>query len=107
MRVKIFTANDGRCDFCGQKIQIGQRWEVSHRRPLELGGTDTPDNMFPACYPCHREHTAKVDLPAIAKAKRREAIHLGAKATSKRPIPGSRASGWKRHFDGSVSRREP
>ena len=30
------------------------------------------------CEPCHSVKTAKQDVPAIAKAKRREAKHIGA-----------------------------
>jgi hypothetical protein len=43
-------------------------------------------------------------VPRIAKMKRQRAAHLGAK-TSKRPMPGSRASGLKKHMDGRVSKR--
>jgi hypothetical protein len=37
------------------------------------------------CIPCHAEKT-KADVAAIAKAKRREALHVGAKPTPRRPI---------------------
>lgn len=103
-RLAIFMAGNGHCDICGGKILPGDRWEVSHRIPLALGGADDDSNMFPAHYGCHRASTAQADVPAIARAKRREARHIGAK-TTKRPMPGSRASGWKKHMDGRVTRR--
>jgi 5-methylcytosine-specific restriction protein A len=104
-RVECFEASGGVCHLCGGKIIVGEKWEVSHDTPLELGGEDTPENRKPAHYRCHRAHTAAVDLPNIAKAKRREARHIGARAPSSRPIPGSRASGIKKRMDGTVERR--
>jgi 5-methylcytosine-specific restriction protein A len=104
MRLQIFQSANGVCDICAGKIQVGERWEVSHRTPIELGGADDPSNWFPAHYKCHRVQTAEIDIPAIAKAKRREARNIGAKRSS-RPMPGSRASGLRKHFDGTVSKR--
>jgi 5-methylcytosine-specific restriction enzyme A len=45
-------------------------------------------------------------VPRIAKAKRQQRAHLGAKARKSRPIPGSRASGLRKRMDGTVERRE-
>lgn len=77
-RVRIFGAHDGICEFCDGKITVGQAWEISHTIPLEMGGADDDTNMRPAHKKCHREHTAKVDQPAIAKTKRQHAKHIGA-----------------------------
>ncbi|MCO5092630.1 HNH endonuclease signature motif containing protein [Bosea sp. (in: a-proteobacteria)] len=77
-RLRIFTLHGGVCHFCGGRIQVGEAWDVSHDRPLALLGEDDDDNRKPAHRKCHRRHTAEVDQPAIAKAKRREARHLGA-----------------------------
>jgi 5-methylcytosine-specific restriction protein A len=104
-RVRIFGAADGLCHLCLGKILTGEPWEVSHPKPLEMGGEDTDENRRPAHKVCHRDHTSRVDIPQIAKAKRRQARHLGIKKHTSRPMPGSRASGWKRKFDGTVERR--
>lgn len=85
-RVAIFSRHDGRCHMCGLPIQPGEAWEVSHEIPLELGGADDDTNRKPAHKKCHREHTAKVDQPMIAKAKRQEARHIGAKVSSSPPL---------------------
>ena len=77
-RVAIFQCNNGVCHLCGGLIQPGQEWDVSHDIPLELGGEDGGDNLKPAHRKCHRDHTAKVDAPTIAKVKRIEARHIGA-----------------------------
>lgn len=92
-RVFIFELAKGVCMFCNGKIQVGEAWEVSHAVPLEMGGADEIQNMFPAHKKCHRRQTSEVDIPMIAKAKRRQARHLGIKKP--RTIRA-----WRR-FDGS------
>ena len=105
MRARIFEAASGICSICGQKIDgVREKWEISHEIPLALGGDDDEGNMRPAHERCHRQHTATVDAPQIAKAKRVHAKHTGAH----RPryvMPGSRASGLKKKLDGTVVRR--
>jgi HNH endonuclease. len=83
-RLSIFMAADGICHMCGGRIQAGQAWDVSHVIPLALGGADDETNWRPAHRKCHRDHTAQTDIPAIARAKRREAKHLGAHAPAQR-----------------------
>ena len=100
-RARLFALHGGICHLCNGKIGVGERWEVSHDIPLELGGEDDDANRKLAHYKCHRDHTAKTDIPQIAKAKRREARHIGAK-TSKQPLPCGRKSKWKKKLDGRV-----
>jgi 5-methylcytosine-specific restriction enzyme A len=80
-RLRIFNAAKGVCDICQGQIHTGELWEISHRIPLELGGADDDSNRFPAHKICHRSDTSTKDIPAIAKAKRREASHIGANAS--------------------------
>lgn len=99
-RVKIFQRHDGTCHLCGGKIGPGEAWDVSHDIPLELGGADDDTNRKPAHRKCHRDHTAKVDAPTIAKAKRREAVNMGAKAPAKAKIPAPpKPAPKERRFD--------
>ena len=79
-RLAIFERHGGICHLCGGKVQAGEAWDVSHEIPLEIGGADDETNWLVAHRRCHRTHTATVDVPAIAKAKRREAKHKGATA---------------------------
>lgn len=78
-RVRVFQAAGGVCHLCHGRIHVGEAWDVSHEIPLALLGADDETNMRPAHRKCHRVHTATVDAPDIAKAKRREAKHVGAK----------------------------
>ena len=86
-RVELFKAHRGVCHLCNGVIHPGKAWEVEHVIPLALGGDDLPRNMAPAHVECHAAKTAKTDAPAIAKAKRREAIAIGAKAPTRNPLP--------------------
>lgn len=85
-RLALLVAKSAICHLCGTKIVPPDAWDVSHVIPLELGGADDESNWDIAHRRCHRPHTATVDIPAIAKAKRREAKHIGAIPASRRPI---------------------
>lgn len=105
-RLHIFVENDGICHMCGGSIDaVREAWEVSHPTPLELGGADNNTNRKPAHKKCHAVQTRTIDVPRIAKARRREAIHLGAKTPTARPVFGSKASGWRKPFNGPAERR--
>jgi 5-methylcytosine-specific restriction protein A len=104
-RLNLFLIKKGLCAACTQKIDAGKAWDIDHIVPLALGGTNAADNLQILCRPCHRSKTTQSDIPRIAKTKRLKAHHLGARAPSTRPIPGSRHSPWKRKMDGSVVRR--
>lgn len=104
-RTRIFLLHGGVCHFCRTKINgVREQWEISHEIPLELGGADDDENRKPAHYRCHRKHTAEVDLPAIAKAKRTRAKHIGAFRRSGRPLAGTKASGIRKRMNGDVER---
>lgn len=103
-RLAVWEAHGGICCICGRKIEAGEKWIAEHVRALELGGADDQSNLAPAHESCAREKT-RDDHRRAAKAKRVKARHVGAKAPSKRPMPGSRASGWKRKMDGTWERR--
>ena len=94
-RVALFQRHGGVCHICGGKIAAREAWELEHVIPLALGGDDAPANLRPAHVKCHRGKTAK-DAGDTAKAKRREADHIGATAPSPRGFrkapPQNRAS---------------
>ena len=60
---RIFDKTAGRCHLCGEAI--GPRsygvtdsplgWEVEHSHARANGGTDHPNNLYPAHITCNRE----------------------------------------------------
>ncbi len=103
-RVRLFELHNGDCHICKGKIFAGQVWDVEHVIPLCWGGADDDANRKPAHRRCHKEKTPE-DVHLLAKAKRRRAKHIGIKPHTSRPIPGSRASGLRKKFNGQVERR--
>ena len=81
-RAKLFAAHNGICHLCGLRIQPGEAWEVSHPIPLAAGGADDETNWAPAHKKCHAHQTSEIDAPLIAKVRRVQARHIGAKQSS-------------------------
>ena len=71
--------------------------------PVWLGGDNRPQNLQPLTKAEHMVKSSSYDTPNAAKAKRIEEKKAG--KTSKRPMLGSRASGWRKRMDGRVERR--
>jgi 5-methylcytosine-specific restriction enzyme A len=80
-RVKLLADHGEACAGCRISLQ-GRPWHLDHTIPLAMGGDDEPRNWQPLCVQCHADKTGK-DVPAIAKAKRVEARHKGARAPRK------------------------
>lgn len=113
VRVAAWQRSNGRCESgriahmpnigCGRKLFPGDiRFE--HVDPDGLTGEPTLDNCAVLCRSCWMIKTTTYDVPAIAKAKRREARHIGARI-SRNPMPGSKASGLRKRMNGTVERR--
>lgn len=102
-RLAIWQKYNKTCQMCFQPTDE-RGYDLDHHIPLEIGGDDTDDNLRPLCRPCHRLKT-KGDHTDIARAKRREASRVGARAKTGRPMPGSRRSPWKQKLDGTWERR--
>lgn len=68
------------CEKCGSLCT--SRFEIDHRDPdamqIDKSRKLTAEEGCLLCLPCHAEKTAK-DIADIARAKRREAVHLGAR----------------------------
>ena len=92
-RVAVFLSANGICHICKTQIRDGEKWEVSHPDPLNLGGADDETNMRPAHKRCHVTQT-KTDKADIAK--RNKSIDRN------HAKPERRQSRFKRRMDGSV-----
>lgn len=105
VRLRIFNAHDGICHLTGRKIAAGEKWELEHVKALILGGQHRESNLAPALVEAHKRKTA-MEMAVKAKIDRVAKKHLGIKKTSN-PMPGSKASGFRRRMNGTVERREP
>lgn len=76
-RERILDANDRRCHICNGKINDDEGWEIEHVIPWKLTRDDRDSNLRPAHIKCHKRKTHKFDRPAINKAERMRAKHLG------------------------------
>lgn len=76
VRVAAFKRADGKCEFCGAVLRPG-KYAYDHRIPDGLTGEPTLENCRVICNPCHDVKTVQ-DVADIARAKRREARHIGA-----------------------------
>ena len=100
-RAALFMAHGGACHLCGERIEAGEAWEISHDLPLALGGADDETNCFPAHATCHRDRTSGRDVPMIAKADRQKKARETGRG---RKAKGRGFTGWRR-FDGTIVRR--
>jgi 5-methylcytosine-specific restriction endonuclease McrA len=102
IRLAMFLNANRQCQSCQSVIHPGQKWEIDHIIPLGMGGPDIIENMQILCKICHRFKTNHQDMNQIAKAKRLEIIHFGAKKATKRPIIGSKSSKLKKKLNGEI-----
>ncbi len=60
-RITVYNKFSGHCAYCGCEIEINDM-QADHVKPLELGGADDMDNLYPACRSCnHYKHTLTVE----------------------------------------------
>lgn len=103
VRVRVFTKFDGICQICTTKI-VAKRWICDHKIALINGGENRENNLQPIHEVCNKAKTAQ-DVAEKSRVYHKKAKHLGIKLRKSRPIPGSRASGWKRTMSGMVVKR--
>ncbi len=85
IKAAAFQRSAGNCESCTAHLYPG-KFAYDHRIPDGLTGEPTISNCVVLCVACHSVKTTKHDVPAIARAKRREAKHIGAKPKG-RPWP--------------------
>ena len=114
----LLVRQNCRCGKCDGKLDFTKKGQVidEHLQPLADGGTNALSNRALYCLQCAKGKTAKEVTPR-ARSKRyaegRTQADKRAKAKaagthrkiSGRPLPGTKASGLKRGFDGKVVKR--
>jgi hypothetical protein len=103
VRLAAWDHAGGRCEVCTRKLFVGDIF-YDHIDPDGLTGAPVAANCQVLCRTCHAVKT-RVDVANIARAKRREAAHLGIRSTAKRPLPGTKASGWRKRMSGQAEKR--
>jgi len=117
-KAKIVLDQGGRCIDCSEKLVIGDI-DFDHRKERRMAVDEEDaaereqlDNFAAICHGCHLAKTA--EWTTIHAKARRQGGETGqqkrraegkTQAIPSRPMPGSKASGWKRGFDGKVTRR--
>jgi hypothetical protein len=91
------------CEGCGIMIRAGNLI-YEHVQPDGLQGEPTLENCKVHCRNCADTKTFTDDNPRMAKADRVLKATYGLKA-KKRPMPGSKASGFRKKMNGAVERR--
>ncbi len=102
--LRVFDRHRGICQITGRKIMPGDKWDCDHIRAICNGGENREFNLQPAIPKAHRKKTRE-DVAFKAKSDRIRKKHLGI-SKPKRPMPGSRASGWIKPVHGPARRRE-
>lgn len=93
-----------RCETCGITLTAGNII-YEHDKADGLGGEPVLANCKVHCRTCADVKTHTRDNPIMKKADRSLKKAFGIAKTKGRPMPGSRASGWKRKMDGTMVRR--
>ena len=104
VRARKFLAVDGVCTHCCRKIRPGDKWQLDHKVALINGGEHRESNLQLLCDWCHAKKTRR-DVAEKAVTARKRQANLGIRKT-RRPMPGSKASGWRKRMDGTVERRQ-
>lgn len=96
------------CRACFASVADYRYGEYDHIIPASVGGDNSLKNCKLLCRPCHARKT-KRDRKEIDKTRRIIKARLEPKAkvtwpTS--PMPGTKASGWKKPMNGKAHRRD-
>ena len=105
IKLTAFGRCGGECESCSARLYPGKT-HFDHILPAALGGKGDLGNCQVLCEACHTRKSGERDVPQIRKADRQKAAHLNARKRKGRPIPGSKASGWRKPFNKPPERRE-
>lgn len=109
VRLRVLLRFERCCDAarggCGRPIRPGDKWTCDHGVALINGGENRERNLHPLCAWCNPDKNAS-DVAEKSMVYHKQLRHAGIKLKAKgRPLPGTIASGWKKHVNGTVERR--
>lgn len=104
VRVRVFERHHGICYLSGRPIRAGEQWHCDHIIALINGGGHREFNLAPVLTEPHKAKSLD-DVALKSKIYRKKTAFLGLKKRKGRPMPGSKASGLKKGFDGIVRKR--
>jgi 5-methylcytosine-specific restriction enzyme A len=92
------------CAICTRVLPPTEDGESDHIKAIVNGGANRESNLQFLCKPCHRLKTTD-DVGEKRVIYERRLRHMGRRKPKGRPMPGTKASGIRRRFDGTVERR--
>jgi len=104
VKLRILDHYQRCCAICHRAIFPWEKWGFDHIIALANGGSNREKNLQPLCASCHKKKT-RSDLAIKSKITRTRKRHLGLRKAKGRPLPGTKASGIRKRFDGTVERR--
>lgn len=102
VKLRIWDRDKGLCQICGNRpFPIA---EYDHKDRIKDGGEHRESNIRLVCQPCHKRKSAS-ERKVGKKVDRTRKKHMGISKPKGRPLPGTKASGWKQKIDGTWERR--
>lgn len=103
VKATAFQRAYGQCEICTVRLSVG-KFHYDHRIPDAMGGEPTLENCQVLCTACHATKTP-ADVKRIAKTVRQRDKNNGTHTRTSRPLMGTKASGWRKPFNGPPERR--
>lgn len=107
-KAKAFRRANERCEICTRKVGLGGEPAEYDHHPVSAddGGSNDLSNCRVLCRECHLQHTRQ-QTTERAEGRRHLRRRAGVRPSRKwrRPLPGSRDSGWKAKVGGGWERR--
>ena len=104
VRLRVWDRYEGCCHRCNRSIPTGDAWIIEHLLALINGGENRESNLRLTCSWC-KPQKDREDMAIRQTTRNVRTKHLGISKAKGRPMPGTKASGLKRGFDGIVRKR--